>query len=80
MSARGAEKRLRRRLRAPNPNPNSSSDEEEPQHVPVRVPVHDPQAAKYSLDSMLEDVSSNVTICPAARVSLVLPCQDPFGW
>ena len=58
----------------------SSSDEEEPQHVPVRVPVHDPQAAKYSLDSMLEDVSSNVTICPAARVSLVLPCQDPFGW
>ena len=57
----------------------SSSEDDEP-HVPVRVPVHDPQATKYSLDSMLEDVSSKVTICPAARVSLDAAGQDPFGW
>ena len=55
----------------------SSSDEDDEPHVPVRVPVHDPQAAKYSLDSMLEDVSSKVTICPAARVSLDAAVPGP---
>ena len=55
----------------------SSSDEDDEPHVPVRVPVHDPGAAKYSLDSMLEDVSSKATICPAAEVSLVSAVPGP---
>jgi len=55
----------------------SSSDEDDEPHVPVRVPVHDPQATKYSLDSMLEDVSIKVTICPAARVSLDAAVPGP---